>query len=767
MHPLYKILGNGAVKRGPFATLWRAWDDVLDREVALKELSNWTARPARARACFQFAHLRRLALDHPCLAPVHGLDCERGWVVLDYYAEGSLADRLGPLPPERVHQVLVAVLQALAFLHRQGLVHGAVKPRNLFVTEHGQVVLADGLGLRLDSEGRLPHGRALFADLEPEQAKYLAPECLASDAEPLGPALDLYALGLTALELLLGPVWFTALFPRVQVAAQRWDEWQLSAEALPSLRELLPEAPADLVAVVDGLLRKAPGERLDAAAALAILCPPQPPPDVPGLRKARQGVFSRRRAELARLMAACLAGLALGLLLGFLSGRGSGQEPAAALEQELETAQVELTAARAELARVRAGAGAGQTELARARADAQQGRAELARARVDAQHARAELARLSAGAREGHTDLVRARTEVQGQRARADRLAGELKAAQADLARVRAEIKDARSNLSRLGKELTRARTETKGQRARADRLAGELKAAQAGLARARAEAEEHKTRLARLAPRPLPWVQSPGQDHAAEDRSSRLIIATLKELGGKVEVDTSRRDRPVLKVDLAGSSVSDDNLPLLGDLTSLQSLSLSSTSISDAGLAHLRGLTNLQTLDLYSTRVDNSGLAHLRGLARLQTLYLSSTVVGDPGVVHLKGLTNLRLLSLANTRISDTGLAHLKGLAGLQTLDLSTTSVTDAGLAHLQGLPGLRNLSLNYTKVGDLALANLRGLTNLRALNLSYTQVSDAGLAHLRGLSNLRELDLTRSRVSGSGIAELRQALPQCVIRY
>src|SRR5262245_56039206 len=273
MHPLYNILKDNAVKRGPFATVWRARDEVLGREVALKELRGWSARPARAQARFQFAHLRRLALDHPGLAPAHGADCDRGWLVLDYFPEGSLADRLGPLPPERVQPILAGVLATLAYLHERGLVHGAVKPSNLFLTQAGQVLLADGLGLRLDAQGRAAAARELFEGLEAEGAKYLAPECLDSRAEGVGPAADLYALGLTALELLLGGVWFAALFPRVQVAAQRWDEWHSSAEELPPLRRLLPGAPAALAEVLDGLVRKPPAARLSAAAALAVLCP--------------------------------------------------------------------------------------------------------------------------------------------------------------------------------------------------------------------------------------------------------------------------------------------------------------------------------------------------------------------------------------------------------------------------------------------------------------------------------------------------------------
>src|SRR5262245_39000917 len=120
MHPLYTIPRNGAVRRGASATVWQARDEVLDREVALKELRGWTARPSRARACFQFAHLRRLTLDHPGLAPVHGADGDRGWLVLDYYPQGSLAAPADPTPADAVRQLLVEVLRALAYLHEKG-----------------------------------------------------------------------------------------------------------------------------------------------------------------------------------------------------------------------------------------------------------------------------------------------------------------------------------------------------------------------------------------------------------------------------------------------------------------------------------------------------------------------------------------------------------------------------------------------------------------------------------------------------------------------
>ena len=244
MHPLYTIREDAAVKRGPLATVWLAQDEVLGRGVALKELHDWAARSARSQAAFRFAHLRRLSLSHAGLAPVHGADSGRGWLVLDHYAAGSLAERSGTFTPDHVRELLVQLLRTLAYLHAQGLLHGAVRPENLFLTPQGQVLLADGLGLRLDGEGQARDAGPCFERLDAKETKYLAPECLDGKPDRVGPATDVYALGLTILELLLGRASFVQLFPGVQAAAQTWAEWHRGADVLPPLRDLLPEAPA-------------------------------------------------------------------------------------------------------------------------------------------------------------------------------------------------------------------------------------------------------------------------------------------------------------------------------------------------------------------------------------------------------------------------------------------------------------------------------------------------------------------------------------------
>jgi hypothetical protein len=152
--------------------------------------------------------------------------------------------------------------------------------------------------------------------------------------------------------------------------------------------------------------------------------------------------------------------------------------------------------------------------------------------------------------------------------------------------------------------------------------------------------------------------------DKAEQDRA----IAEIKKLGGKMEVDSKRPDRPVIAVNLKR------------------------TKVMDASLEYLRGLTRLEKLYLEETQVTDGGLDYLKGLTNIEALELGRTKVTDKGLEHLKGFSRLQRLDLAGTEVTNKGLEHLKKLSQLQALDLSGTKVTDAGIDDLQkALPKLK----------------------------------------------------------------------------
>jgi serine/threonine protein kinase len=183
--------------RGGSADVYRAHDDVLDRPVAVKVL-----RDVRSEERFR-AEARTLArLAHPGLVTVLDAGVSDGlpWLVMELVVGSTLADRCRdrPLASAEVSQLGRRVADALAHVHRNGLVHRDVKPGNVLLADDGRVLLTDfGIARLLDGAERLTE-----TGLTMGTAAYLAPEQVRG--ETLTPAVDVYALGLVLLEALTG-----------------------------------------------------------------------------------------------------------------------------------------------------------------------------------------------------------------------------------------------------------------------------------------------------------------------------------------------------------------------------------------------------------------------------------------------------------------------------------------------------------------------------------------------------------------------------------
>jgi Leucine Rich Repeat (LRR) protein len=173
-------------------------------------------------------------------------------------------------------------------------------------------------------------------------------------------------------------------------------------------------------------------------------------------------------------------------------------------------------------------------------------------------------------------------------------------------------------------------------------------------------------------------------------------IVAEVTSLGGRVEFDETRADRPIIKIDLHGTQITDSNLAFLNharkELPDLRYLDLRLTHIGDAGVFHLRNLTSLTTLNLFRTDLGDAGLASLRKLTQLQTLLIGGTKVTDAGLIHIRRFRELRKLSLFQTQVTDAGIPHLRVLCHLEQLLISGTKITDDGAKKLQkALPKLK----------------------------------------------------------------------------
>lgn len=120
----------------------------------------------------------------------------------------------------------------------------------------------------------------------------------------------------------------------------------------------------------------------------------------------------------------------------------------------------------------------------------------------------------------------------------------------------------------------------------------------------------------------------------SAEEAAALKKLATLE---AKFTRDEQKPDRPIVSIDLSGTSVTDADLRALGKLPSLKTMKLSRTKVTDAGLKWVARYKALENLDLQGTQVTDKGLTRLASLPELKDLNLCDTKVTDEGVAKLE----------------------------------------------------------------------------------------------------------------------------------
>ncbi len=237
------VLLERLIGRGGMGEVWLARHTILNKQVAVKFLLNMIAdENDPSLVAFLEGARAAAALQHPGLNPVvHADILAQGvpYLVMEY-VDGPTASQLlrhcGKLSPAAARIIIEDACEAVGVLHEHGIIHRDIKPSNILITREGRAVLTDfglacprpvlGMGSQVEGVAGTP--------------TYMAPEMF---EKTISPRSDVYALGITALELLTGKVPFEGSFEEIREAQITKDVPEaLIAEVPEPLRQPILQA---------------------------------------------------------------------------------------------------------------------------------------------------------------------------------------------------------------------------------------------------------------------------------------------------------------------------------------------------------------------------------------------------------------------------------------------------------------------------------------------------------------------------------------------
>jgi serine/threonine protein kinase len=240
------------IAAGGMSTVYRAMDETLERQVAVKLMNREVASDSDQLERFRREARAVAQLSHPHVVGVidAGEDDGRPYIVLEYVEGETLKDRirrLGRLPITEAVAYAIEIARALGAAHARHIVHRDVKPQNVLIDHEGSAKVTDfGIARTLEEEGLTADGRVLGT------TDYVSPEqALGQDVTGQS---DFYSLGVVLYEMLTGEVPFTGE-SQVAVAMKH------VREQIPDVQLKRPEVSAALASVVDTATAKRLDER--------------------------------------------------------------------------------------------------------------------------------------------------------------------------------------------------------------------------------------------------------------------------------------------------------------------------------------------------------------------------------------------------------------------------------------------------------------------------------------------------------------------------
>src|SRR5512144_748147 len=250
---------KGELGRGGMATVYRAYDPSFEREVAIKVLPRELMHDPQFRDRFRREIKLIASLEHPAIVPVYDVGEEDGvpYFVMRYMPGGSLTQWIdkGKFSLEDAARIIERLSSALAYAHKNGLVHRDLKPDNILFDNNGDPFISDfGVAKITDSSTNMTGSGIIGtpAYMSPEQAQ----------GEKVDNRSDIYGLGVIIFQMLSGQQPYNATTP-MGVAVKH------IADPVPEILKVDPSLPASTDVIIKTAMAKNREERYASATDVA------------------------------------------------------------------------------------------------------------------------------------------------------------------------------------------------------------------------------------------------------------------------------------------------------------------------------------------------------------------------------------------------------------------------------------------------------------------------------------------------------------------
>jgi WD40 repeat protein len=256
----FEILG--LLGRGGMGVVYKARQTGLNRLVALKMIPAGAGASPQTQARFRAEAVAAGRLQHPHIVQIHHIGEHRGqpYFSLELVEGGTLDQKLAgqPQPARDAAHLVETLARAVHHAHRHGIIHRDLKPANILLSADGTPKISDfGLAKSLEEDGNQTRTGTILGT-----PGYMAPEQASGSLSAVGPAADIYALGVILYEMLTGRPPFCARTPLETLELVR------TQEPVPP-RRLQPATPRDLETICLQCLAKEPPKRYASALDLA------------------------------------------------------------------------------------------------------------------------------------------------------------------------------------------------------------------------------------------------------------------------------------------------------------------------------------------------------------------------------------------------------------------------------------------------------------------------------------------------------------------